>query len=302
VKLAQFLAEDLKRAIAIYVEEAFGTAPCPRLPKLPDAGGQTVDALLPPKLKGLFRHEPARPPEKIVDEYTLQLGNARYGLMKLVLGEHLIVGEYFLSVDTHDWMFKPDDSDPAEQREWEETLRYNAALKERIERRWNEAKLPTLHDLRTYLSSSQVCAVRKREQRILVVDDDRIAAQTLAAFLESRGFDFDLAHDGAQALALADPARHQLVIMDVDMPVKTGLEATAELKADPRRSSIPVLLSSKRPLQKPAAQNAESPFEIVVKPPAGANAFLVKPFQADVLLYFIESLLKPAGNGGSPDD
>jgi CheY-like chemotaxis protein len=300
VKLAQFLADDLKRAIAIYVEEAYGSAACPRLPKLPDVAGQTVDALLPPKQKGLFRHEPARPPEKIVDEYTLQLGNARYGLMKLVLGEHLIVGEYFLSVDTHDWMFKPDDSDPAEKRAWEETLQYNAALKERIEKRWNEAHLPTLHDLRTYLSTSQVCAVRKREQRILLVDDDRIAAQTLAAFLESRGFDYDLAHDGEEALARADPARHQLVIMDVDMPVKTGLEATAELKADPRRSSIPVLLSSKRPLEKPAAPNAESPFEIVVKPPAGANAFLVKPFQADVLLYFIESLLKPAGDGAPP--
>ena len=52
MKLAQFLAEDLKRAIAIYVEEAFGTAPCPRLPKLPDAAGQTVEALLPPKLDG----------------------------------------------------------------------------------------------------------------------------------------------------------------------------------------------------------------------------------------------------------
>ena len=299
MKLAQFLADNLKRTIAIYLEEAWGATPCPRLPRLPDVKGELVDALLPPKLAGVFRHEPARPPEKIVDEYTLQLGNERYGLMKLVLGEHLIVGEYFLSVDTHDWMFKLDDSDSAEQRAWEETLHYNAALKERIERRWNEAHLPTLHDLRTYLSSSQVCAVRKREQRILIVDDDRIAAQTLAAFLESRGFDHDLAYDSVERLALADPARHHLVIMDIDMPVKTGLEATAELKADPRRRSIPVLLSSKRPLQKPAAPNAAFPFEIVVKPPAGANAFLVKPFQADVLLYFIESLLKPAGNGGS---
>jgi hypothetical protein len=144
VKLAQFRADDLKRAIEIYLEEAWGATPCPRLPKLPDTEGLRVDALLPPKLPGIFRHEPARPPEKIVDEYTLQLGNQRYGLMKLVLGEHLIVGEYFLSVDTHDWMFKPDASDPDEQRAWEETLRYNAGLKERVERRWNEAKLPTL--------------------------------------------------------------------------------------------------------------------------------------------------------------
>jgi CheY-like chemotaxis protein len=300
VKLAQFRADDLKRAIEIYLETAWGTTPCPRLPKLPVTDGLRVDALLPPKLPGVFRHEPARPPEKIVDEYTLQLGNQRYGLMKLVLGEHLIVGEYFLSVDTHDWMFKPDAADPEEQRAWEETLRYNADLKEKIEKRWNEAKLPTLHDLRTFLSTSQVCPATRRGLRILIVDDDRVAAETLAAFLDSRGFDSDVAHDGVEGLEKADATRHQLVIMDVDMPRKTGLEATAELKADPARAAIPVLLSSKRPLQRTAANAANGPFELLVKPPAGANAFLVKPFQADVLLYFVESLLKPSGTGSSP--
>jgi len=96
VKLAQLTADDLKRAIEIYLEEAWGTTPCPRIPKLPDSKGLLVDVLLPPKLEGVFRHEPARPPEKIVDEYTLQLGNRRYGLMKLVLGEHLIVGDVAL--------------------------------------------------------------------------------------------------------------------------------------------------------------------------------------------------------------
>ena len=197
-------------------------------------------------------------------------------------------------------MFKPDDSDPAEQREWEETLHYNAALKERIERRWNEAHLPTLHDLRTYLSSSQVCAVRKREQRILIVDDDRIAAQTLAAFLESRGFDYDLAYDGVEGLALADAARHHLVIMDIDMPVKTGLEATAELKADPRRQVDPGAALVEAAAPEAGSGERELPVRNRGQTAGRRDAFLVKPFQADVLLYFIESLLKPAGNGGSP--
>ncbi len=143
-------------------------------------------------------------------------------------------------------------------------------------------------------------AAERRGLRILIVDDDRVAAETLAAFLDSRGFDSDVAYDGVEGLVKADARRHQLVIMDVDMPRKTGLEATAELKADPSRAALPVLLSSKRPLHRAGANSSNDPFELLVKPPAGANAFLVKPFQADVLLYFVESLLKSSGSGASP--
>jgi CheY-like chemotaxis protein len=301
VKLSEFLAEDLKRAIELYLDVAWGPAAGSKMPKLPDAQalkGRNAEALLPPAFK-LFTHEPperVEPPKpgesilpeseaekqklrmRLVDQYTLRLGNPRYAFMKLVLGEHLIVGEYFLSVDTHEWMLTADPTNHAEVAEFAELRAFNADLKRHIEERWTAAKLPTLKDLTSFLSSSQMCAVKSREQRILVVDDDEVAAETLAAFLGSRGFDVELARDGVEALERADPSRHQLLILDVDMPRKDGLTACAELKADPARREIPVLLSSLRPLGD--------------QPPAGANAFLVKPFQADALLYFIESLLR----------
>jgi CheY-like chemotaxis protein len=298
VKLSEFLAADLKRAIEIYLDTAWGPAQAKaRMPKLPDVAGLTVDALLPPKLK-LFEHqeperlaaprpgEPIVPKDeaerqklrkRLVDQYALRLGNPRYAFMKLVLGEHLIVGEYFLSVDTHEWMLTADATDPEEVAQFADLRAFNADLKRRIEERWAEAKLPTLRDLQTFLSSSQQCAVKPRNQRILVVDDDAVAAQTLAAFLGSRGFEVELASDGVEALERANAGRHQLLILDVDMPRKDGLTACAALKADLARAKIPVLLSSLRPLGD--------------QPPAGANAFLVKPFQADALLWFIESLL-----------
>ncbi len=297
MKLSEFQADDLKRAIELYLELAYGSGAGARMPKLPETAGRPVEALLPPAFK-LFEHqEPARlePPKpgepivpkddaerqklrkRLVDQYALRLGNPRYAFMKLVLGEHLIVGEYFLSVDTHEWMLSADPANPKEVAEFAELRAFNGELKRRIEERWNEAKLPTLRDLQTYLSNSQVCALKPRGQRILVVDDDEIAAETLAAFLGSRGFEVELARDGVEAVERADASRHHLLILDVDMPRKDGLAACAELKADPARRRLPVLLSSLRPLGD--------------QPPAGANAFLVKPFQADALLYFIESLL-----------
>lgn len=300
MKLSGFPADHLKRAIEIYLEVTYGAAAGSRMPKLPETAGKTVEVLLPPALK-LFTHEPPerleahKPGEpivarseaerqklrmRLVDLYSLRLGNPRYAFMKLILSEHLIVGEYFLSVDTHEWMLDADPDNPAEIAAIEELRAFNAELKRRIEERWSVAHLPTLKDLQVFLSDSQICAVKPRNQRILVVDDDEIAAQTLAAFLGSRGFDVELARDGVEAVERADPKRHQLVILDLDMPRKDGLSACAEIKADPGRRSLPILLSSLRPLGD--------------APPAGANAFLVKPFQADALLYFIESLLPRA--------
>lgn len=294
MKLSEIPAAAVARAIEIYLEIAWGDEAAARRPKLPPIDGQSVALLLAPEL-GLFKHEPPKrvepldpelPPEKqrklplerLVDQYLLQLGNPRFPLMKLVLGEQLIMGEYFLQVDTHEWMFEPDPRDAEEVRTFAELQAYNAQLKQRIEERWNAEGLPTLLDLVTHLTEGQQCAVKRKEKRILVVDDDRFAGETLAAFLGSRGYDVDLERDGEAGLAAADPARHHLIILDCDMPKLTGQEVCARLQQDPLRSAIPVLLSSLRPLGD--------------KPPAGAKAFLIKPFQADVLLYFIEALVR----------
>lgn len=295
MKLSAITADAARRAIEIYLEVAFGPAEAARrMPKLPPHAGKSVEVLLEPAL-GLFKHEPPKrvepldpklppesqrtlPLERLVDQYLLQLGNPRFPLMKLVLGEHLLMGEYFLQVDTHEWMFEPDAGDVEEARAFAELQAYNGELKRRIEERWNAEGLPTLLDLVTHLTEGQQCAVAPRGKRILVVDDDRFAGDTLAAFLGSRGFEVDLARDGDAGLAAIDPARHHLVILDCDMPRLSGLQVLAALQRDPARAAIPVLLSSLRPLGD--------------KPPPGARAFLIKPFQADVLIYFVEALVR----------
>lgn len=66
--------------------------------------------------------------------------------------------------------------------------------------------------------------------RVLVVDDNRDAASTLAALLTLRGASVDVAHDGAQALALVRQQRPQAVVMDIGMPVMNGYDAARAIR------------------------------------------------------------------------
>jgi PAS domain S-box-containing protein len=68
--------------------------------------------------------------------------------------------------------------------------------------------------------------------RILVADDNVDAAMTLASLLGMHGHDLRIAHDGQQALALAQQFRPQVVILDIGMPGMTGYEVAHRLRND----------------------------------------------------------------------
>lgn len=68
--------------------------------------------------------------------------------------------------------------------------------------------------------------------RILVADDNVDAATTLAALLEMHGHELRIAHDGPQALALAEQFRPQLVFLDIGMPGMTGYEVARRLRSN----------------------------------------------------------------------
>ena len=68
-------------------------------------------------------------------------------------------------------------------------------------------------------------------RRILVADDNRDAAESLAALLELEGHEVTLAYDGADALLAYDRVRPQICLLDIGMPHRTGNEVAAEIRS-----------------------------------------------------------------------
>jgi DNA-binding response OmpR family regulator len=104
---------------------------------------------------------------------------------------------------------------------------------------------------------------------VLVVDDDPVILQLLQVNFEMEGFVVLLAADGEEGLAVCRAERPDIVVSDVMMPRKSGLELLAELKDDPDINDIPVLLLTAK------AQTTDVSAGI----DAGADDYVTKPFE-----------------------
>ena len=78
-------------------------------------------------------------------------------------------------------------------------------------------------------------------RRILVVDDTDDNRDMLARRLARRGFEIEQARDGEEACRAAVASRPDLILMDMQMPVLDGYEATRRIKADPATAAIPIV-------------------------------------------------------------
>ena len=116
---------------------------------------------------------------------------------------------------------------------------------------------------------------------ILIVDDNADIRSLLRRILQSR-YQVNEADDGQQGLALANEIVPDLIVSDVMMPVMNGLEFCQRVKDNIVTSHIPVILLTARALSKHQVEGYES----------GADAYITKPFSADVLLARIDNLLK----------
>jgi response regulator RpfG family c-di-GMP phosphodiesterase len=120
---------------------------------------------------------------------------------------------------------------------------------------------------------------RSRILRILLVDDDPALRELLRTTFEVADVEVVDAASAAEARRAIDNSHPSVIVLDVNMPGKTGLELCRELKDDPVTREIPVVLLTGSEGGSDAAAKA-----------AGANAFLRKPFSPLELLAVAERL------------
>jgi two-component system, cell cycle response regulator DivK len=77
--------------------------------------------------------------------------------------------------------------------------------------------------------------------KILVVEDDSANRDMIVRYLTLLGYQIVVARDGRQAVTLAQTERPDLILMDMQLPVMDGWEATRQIKAAPATRSIPVV-------------------------------------------------------------
>jgi CheY-like chemotaxis protein len=142
-------------------------------------------------------------------------------------------------------------------------------------------RLPVIDD-NVPLVSETAPELRPRDaaakRRILVVDDNRDAATSMATMLRLVGDEVMTTHDGAEAVEVADSFRPQAILMDLGMPKMNGYEAVRRIRAKPWGGPIIIVALTGWGQEADKARSHE----------AGFNAHLVKP----VSLPDLEKVLK----------
>jgi DNA-binding response OmpR family regulator len=125
-------------------------------------------------------------------------------------------------------------------------------------------------------------------RRVLVVDDEPMLRNLLSRLLRMEGYDVLEAGDGAAALDAVTAEAPDLVLLDVMMPTRDGIDVLGDIR---KQSEVPVILVS--------ALGGEADRVLGLK--AGADDYVVKPFSAAELSARIESVLRRAAMRDSGD-
>ena len=118
--------------------------------------------------------------------------------------------------------------------------------------------------------------------RILVVDDNPANLEILETRLTRQGYEVVTARDGEEALVAARAQTPDLILLDVMMPGKDGIQVCRELKADPSLPFMPIILVTAK----------ADPDDIVAGLDAGGDEYLTKPVDHAALVARVRSILR----------
>jgi DNA-binding response OmpR family regulator len=116
--------------------------------------------------------------------------------------------------------------------------------------------------------------------RILLIEDNKHLSDSLRITLEDDGYVVDTAYDGADGEEMGRMSGYDVIILDIMLPVKNGLEVCHELRN--QHVTTPILMLTARDALEDRVQGLDS----------GADDYLVKPFEVDELRARIRSLLR----------
>ena len=120
--------------------------------------------------------------------------------------------------------------------------------------------------------------------KILIVEDERLLADSLKALLEKKGFQVEAVYDGETGEEYAQLGVYDLLILDVMMPKLDGYELARRVRAS--RCGVPILMLTARSALEDRVQGLN----------AGADYYLTKPFDSRELLACINALLRRQGS------
>lgn len=124
-------------------------------------------------------------------------------------------------------------------------------------------------------------------KKILVVEDDNVSARMLRDYLDAHGYATSLASTGPEGLSKFHAEIPDLLILDVALPLKNGLEVCFDVKRTAQGQATPVLVMS-------AVYRDADHVESYVKGDLRAQGYLAKPFELRALLERVRDLIGEA--------
>lgn len=123
--------------------------------------------------------------------------------------------------------------------------------------------------------------------RLLIVEDEKRLARSLAGGLTAEGFAVDVVHDGLEGLHRAGGGAYDLVVLDIMLPGMNGYRVCAALRA--AGHEVPILMLTAKDGEYDEAEGLDT----------GADDYLTKPFSYVVLVARIRALLRRRGGGSA---
>ncbi|MFD5894684.1 MULTISPECIES: response regulator transcription factor [unclassified Streptomyces] len=123
--------------------------------------------------------------------------------------------------------------------------------------------------------------------RLLIVEDEKRLAVSLAKGLRAEGFAVDVVHDGLEGLHLAGEGTYDLIVLDIMLPGMNGYRVCAALRA--AGNDVPILMLTAKDGEYDEAEGLDT----------GADDYLTKPFSYVVLVARVKALLRRRGSAGA---